>query len=275
MTFGGGGCAKSRILQGYLNGFTFLEEKSGCNPSTTSGKNAFTLAEVLITLGIIGIVASMTLPTLINNQRNKALQTALKKAYSRHSEALMLVKDEMGVDNLRTEFATYDEDNKVYARSEEFYDAYYKKLKIIGQCKYDKEIRNYNNTNTALLDRGNTNPLKMLADGTCAEVLVNAGSINITVDINGAGKGPNRVGHDIFVFEVNRQGMLEANKMSKLYSEEELKEFEDRPATMEQLGDPCSIKSKQKGNGIGCTWYALYDENPDNPGARYWENLPK
>lgn len=118
MIFGGGGAAKSRILQGYLNGFTFLEEKSGCNPSTTSGKNAFTLAEVLITLGIIGIVASMTLPTLINNQRNKALQTALKKAYSRHSEAFMLVKDEMGVDNLRTEFATYDEDNKVYARSE-------------------------------------------------------------------------------------------------------------------------------------------------------------
>ena len=117
LSFGGGGAAKSRILQGYLNGFTFLEEKSGCIPSTTSGKNVLTLAEVLITLGIIGIVASMTLPTLINNQRNKALQTALKKAYSRQSKALMLVKDEMGVDNLRSEFANYDEDNKVYPRS--------------------------------------------------------------------------------------------------------------------------------------------------------------
>lgn len=31
----------------------------------------FTLAEVLITLGIIGVVAAMTLPTLVNNNRNK------------------------------------------------------------------------------------------------------------------------------------------------------------------------------------------------------------
>ena len=63
--------------------------------------------------------------------------------------------------------------------------------------------------------------------------------------------------------------------MSKLYSEEELKQFEYLPAVAEQIGDPCSVNSKQKGNGIGCTWYALYDENPDNPSARYWENLPK
>ena len=33
-------------------------------------KNAFTLAEVLITLGIIGVVAAMTLPTLIQNHQN-------------------------------------------------------------------------------------------------------------------------------------------------------------------------------------------------------------
>ncbi len=217
----------------------------------------------------------MTLPTLINNQRNKALETALKKAYSRHSEAIMLVKDEMGVDNLRTEFATYDEDNEGYARSQEFYAAYYKKLKIIGKCNYVKEVRNYNNTNKAFLDRGDTNPLKLLADGTCAQIMINASKINITVDINGAAKGPNRLGHDIFVFNVNKQGMLEPNKMSKLYSEEELKQLEYGSATIEQAGNPCSINSKQKGNGIGCTWYALYDENPDNPSARYWENLPK
>lgn len=37
---------------------------------------AFTLAEVLITLGIIGIVSAMTLPTLIQNKTNKELQTA-------------------------------------------------------------------------------------------------------------------------------------------------------------------------------------------------------
>ena len=48
----------------------------------------FTMAEVLITLGSIGVVAAMTLPTLINNNRNKALETGLKRSYSVLSQAL-------------------------------------------------------------------------------------------------------------------------------------------------------------------------------------------
>ena len=39
---------------------------------------AFTLAEVLITLGIIGVVAAMTIPTMIENARNRELQVQLK-----------------------------------------------------------------------------------------------------------------------------------------------------------------------------------------------------
>lgn len=42
-------------------------------------KNAFTLAEVLITLGIIGVVAALTIPTLVNNYRKKQFETGLKK----------------------------------------------------------------------------------------------------------------------------------------------------------------------------------------------------
>lgn len=42
-------------------------------------KLAFTLAEVLITLGIIGVVAAMTIPNLMENVRNKDLQVQLKK----------------------------------------------------------------------------------------------------------------------------------------------------------------------------------------------------
>ncbi len=38
-------------------------------------KNGFTLAEVLITLGIIGIVAAMTMPALIANYQKKVLVT--------------------------------------------------------------------------------------------------------------------------------------------------------------------------------------------------------
>lgn len=42
-------------------------------------KNAFTLAEVLVTIGILGVVAAMTMPTLIGKQRNKALKLNLRK----------------------------------------------------------------------------------------------------------------------------------------------------------------------------------------------------
>ena len=45
-------------------------------------KKAFTLAEVLITLGIIGIVAAMTLPALMADYRAKELEVRFKKAYS-------------------------------------------------------------------------------------------------------------------------------------------------------------------------------------------------
>lgn len=43
-------------------------------------KNGFTLAEVLITLAIIGVVATMTLPALMNNTQEQQARTALKKA---------------------------------------------------------------------------------------------------------------------------------------------------------------------------------------------------
>lgn len=39
-------------------------------------KKAFTLAEVLITLGIIGVVAAMTLPTLVGEYQKKQCDTA-------------------------------------------------------------------------------------------------------------------------------------------------------------------------------------------------------
>ena len=43
-------------------------------------KFAFTMAEVLITLGIIGVVVAITLPTLTHNYQNKIIESQLKKA---------------------------------------------------------------------------------------------------------------------------------------------------------------------------------------------------
>lgn len=57
--------------------------------------NAFTLAEVLITLGIIGLVAAMTIPSLIaNTQKDEAVSKL--KAYSTISQAILLAKADNG-----------------------------------------------------------------------------------------------------------------------------------------------------------------------------------
>jgi prepilin-type N-terminal cleavage/methylation domain-containing protein len=52
--------------------------------------NAFTLAEVLITLGIIGVVAAMTMPTLMNQTNGAQYKAAYKKALSAISQAVTL-----------------------------------------------------------------------------------------------------------------------------------------------------------------------------------------
>ena len=61
--------------------------------------------------------------------------------------------------------------------------------------------------------------------------------------------------------------------MHKLYTEEEL-EGENAPSEVTVAGDPCSIKSKQQGNGVSCAYYAIINQNPDNPSKGYWESLP-
>lgn len=59
-------------------------------------QNAFTLAEVLITLGIIGVVAALTLPALIQNYQDKVMVSQAKKTYSNFSNVLNLMKSQVG-----------------------------------------------------------------------------------------------------------------------------------------------------------------------------------
>lgn len=61
-------------------------------------KGAFTLAEVLITLGIIGVVAAMTIPTLIANTRGAQYRSRLKKAISTISQAAKMSQAQYGFD---------------------------------------------------------------------------------------------------------------------------------------------------------------------------------
>ena len=63
-------------------------------------KNAFTLAEVLITIGIVGTVAAITLPVLIKNYQKQVTVVRLKKAYAELYQAVnMSVNDNTEVEN--------------------------------------------------------------------------------------------------------------------------------------------------------------------------------
>ena len=62
-------------------------------------KFGFTLAEVLITLGIIGVVAAITIPSLINNYKAKKLRSQFLKSYSVVQQAFKLMEaDDVSLD---------------------------------------------------------------------------------------------------------------------------------------------------------------------------------
>jgi len=63
-------------------------------------KLGFTLAEVLIVLGIIGIVANMTIPTLIQNVQAEEYITTYKRVYSDISSVVKDIIDENGMGSL-------------------------------------------------------------------------------------------------------------------------------------------------------------------------------
>lgn len=84
LNFGGGNRLKLR----YRERFYACENERLLSKFSLKANSAFTLAEVLITLGIIGVVAAMTIPVLMTKIRNKQYQVAYRKAYSTLNQAL-------------------------------------------------------------------------------------------------------------------------------------------------------------------------------------------
>ena len=81
---------KKTIGNGAKSAFTLAEGATHVEMFGNARKSAFTLAEVLITLGIIGVVAAMTMPTLINSTQGAQYKTAYKKALSVMSQAVVM-----------------------------------------------------------------------------------------------------------------------------------------------------------------------------------------
>ena len=82
-------------------------------------KRAFTLAEILITLGIIGIIAAMTMPTLISNYKKKKNIVILQKAYSDIQRLFLEFQSDTGC---------YDYLNDCFPNENQFRDEFAKYL---------------------------------------------------------------------------------------------------------------------------------------------------
>ncbi len=59
-------------------------------------KQGFTLAEVLITLGIVGVVAALTIPTIVQNYKKQEVETSLKKIYTTVNQAIQKAEIDHG-----------------------------------------------------------------------------------------------------------------------------------------------------------------------------------
>ena len=76
---------------------------------TNNLKNGFsgadiTVGEVLITLGVIGVVAAMTMPTLIKKYQQHVAVTQLKKAYTELNQAIKFSEAEYGGNKVSRNF---------------------------------------------------------------------------------------------------------------------------------------------------------------------------
>ena len=102
----------------------------------------FTLAEVLITLGIIGVVAAMTIPTLMSNYRKHIIETRLTKFYSTMTQAIKLAENDYddisGWDKLGSGFVKDDDGNDTTTPVAEAWVNKY----IIPYIKSDVKMKN-------------------------------------------------------------------------------------------------------------------------------------
>lgn len=169
---------------------------------------AFTLSEVLITLGIIGIIAAMTLPALIGKYQKQVTVAKLEKVYTTLNQALTRSEvdneaykywakgSDMGAENYFNHY--WRPYLKVSHICKTYHDCGYKKANpFIGQ---DNSTQGFNvvtptHRTTFYLDDG-TLIVLMVSGGVAGNP--NASLDYIVVDINGS-KLPNKYGRDVFI----------------------------------------------------------------------------
>ena len=225
-------------------------------------KFGFTLAEVLITLGIIGVVAAMTLPALLNATQGKELEAGFKKSYSVLSQAVQRLQYEEGLSG--------DWEKEFGANT--FLPVFRKYLlnyvKCSGRTCVNSDLppdedgfqrvstyKTYNKSKNVTLEWFDEGQMVM-ADGMLLMVNNSSAALNnlvLTVDVNGMYKKPNAWGHDLFSFQIKSGKLIPMG----------------HPKTTSDWGSlPCDVNSTARHNGIGCAYKVFQQKD-------YFKNLPR
>ncbi len=245
----------------------------------------FTLAEVLITLGIIGVVAAMTIPTIASRVTHKRLQAQFKKTYSdlnRAARAFYADTDipihdydvylKSGVDTsvpanwnstalLETFLSYYNGFTKNNNKGWNDFDYTHK---IINLNLNGVEVKQYPcDQSKVYLDA--VGRLYAMDDTSTAYGKQLPYGPKICVDINGVDK-PNKWGYDRFVFVFTEEnsiipytGTTWATLSNNLTDKKEIAKYCDKGGSNVQHA---------------CAYFALNDISPDGKGS-YWYNYLK
>lgn len=243
-------------------------------------KKGFTLAEVLITLGIIGVVAAMTIPTVISNFQKKTVVTRLKQTYAQITTAVEKIANENGV----VGFPAWQCDEgggSIYWQERCFHEA----MKLIAVKLYPQpasieQAACYEGTPyKAYTWRNGTlpNPNQITSQASWSAALPNgacviwhpyawAGDLRgaITIDVDGSYHGANSLGKDLFMFIYltpdRGYGYGPSGRMIIPHGAYDL-DWSTNPGTLissrtrNQLKDNC----KQNGTGKDCAALIMQD----------------
>ena len=173
---------------------------------------AFTLAETLIVMGIIGVVAALTIPNLNSSTGEKEKVAKVKKLYSNLNDAF---------ERAQAVYGPLDEwfegDTTPQAQSTRFAERMTEFMKVSKTCKFTAgcfssgKLLDYDGSeyDSNYVQQLISDGIYMIitADGTSVGFVSYAeGSSRIRIDIDGPNKGPNKIGTDIFDFSISEYG---------------------------------------------------------------------
>jgi len=192
-------------------------------------KFGFTLAEVLITIGIIGVVAAITIPTMISNYQKYKTVSKLQRAISVISQTYKMSYNELGGFSL-DDLQILDKENFV----KKYFAPYIKILTVCStyeKCGYT--------TNTPFINVDGTNTGSPFVYGGRIAFISHDGymyyfevgsymTVNgkygvvpgniVIIDLN-AGEKPNIKGKDVFVFRMSENGNIVPYNHDRTYEE--------------------------------------------------------